>query len=891
MNAMNTHQFKHISIISFLVFAAWGCLYKPAVAQQKQAPVSLSWLGGKAPGVKTGVSWGVPFAKGTVPKNSSYVLNTDNGTTIPVQVWPMAYWPDGSLKWVGFSAVVDGAVGSFQLQPAKAGSKPVMQPLLTENASAIQINTGVLQGGISKKGTQLLSSLTVNNKIVCSSAQLVTIVQHGQSTDIGSPVKEKYLGEIDSATIEQNGPLRAVVKIKGRRISTGNNGSLPFIVRLYFYKDQPSIKMVHTIIYDGDEHKDFIRGLGVSFSVPMREEIQNRHIAFSGQDGAMWFEPVQPLIGAKAITDANGHNPYAEQLAGHRVADKKTFSARDQQLMSDWATWSDYKLNQLSADGFTLQKRTNAQSAWINSAGSGHASGLVFAGDVSGGLGVGVKDFWQSYPASLEVRHADSARAELIAWLWSPDGTEMDMRHYDTKAHTLNASYEDVDEGLSTPDDIGRTSVLTLFPRADVPARGEAEQMTHASAEPPLLVCTPAYYHSTNTFGPWSLPDRSTPNRQLLEDQLDRMFSFYQQQQKIARWYGFWNYGDLMHTYDEQRQRWMYDVGGFAWMNSEEMPDIWLWYSFLRSGRADIFRMAEAMTRHTQEVDVYHTGRLAGLGSRHNVTHWGDGAKEIRISQAILKRFYYYLTTDERTGDLMHEVANADYALVEMDPLRKILPKTEYPTHIRTGPDWLAAAGNWMTEWERTGNVKYRDKIITGMKSVTDMPNGLLTALSFGYDPKTGVLHDVPDKQPLGQFLMIMGGAEVAFELSTLLDEPKWSKTWLDACVAWARNGKGEMAGPRAAAFAAFKKNDPELGKLAWQQMAKPGDGTGLDRFPTQPAFVPGKDLFAPGTGVPPLVATGHLSQWALNIIETLELAGKWLPPSPDSLQKVSGKK
>src|SRR5260221_3272860 len=111
------------------------------------------------------------------------------------------------------------------------------------------------------------------------------------------------------------------------------------------------------------------------------------------------------------------------------------------------------------------------------------------------------------------------------------------------------------------------------------------------------------------------------------------------------------------------------------------MRAFWVWNSFLRRGKAENSRMAEAMARRTQEVDVYHLGRFAGLGSRHNVRHWGCGAKEVRISQAILKRFYYYLTTDERTGDLMHEVADVDFKLVDVDPLRKILPKSQYPTH------------------------------------------------------------------------------------------------------------------------------------------------------------------------------------------------------------------
>lgn len=50
------------------------------------------------------------------------------------------------------------------------------------------------------------------------------------------------------------------------------------------------------------------------------------------------------------------------------------------------------------------------------------------------------------------------------------------------------------------------------------------------------------------------------------------------------------------------------------------------------------------MTRHLSEVDSHHTGPFAGLGSRHHVTHWGDGAKEARIACAHLRRPYYYLT-------------------------------------------------------------------------------------------------------------------------------------------------------------------------------------------------------------------------------------------------------
>lgn len=57
-----------------------------------------------------------------------------------------------------------------------------------------------------------------------------------------------------------------------------------------------------------------------------------------------------------------------------------------------------------------------------------------------------------------------------------------------------------------------------------------------------------------------------------------------------------------------------------------------------------MWRMASAMTRHISESDVHHTGTFAGLGSRHHVSHWGDGAKEARVAGAMLRRPLYYIS-------------------------------------------------------------------------------------------------------------------------------------------------------------------------------------------------------------------------------------------------------
>jgi hypothetical protein len=759
-------------------------------------PVPVRWLGDTPAPLVTGVSFGVPWPRGAVPKTQAFALTAADGRNLPVQTWPLAFWPDGSLKWVGVATVAGPeTTGEIKLTaaaavPAAAGATVTVR----RSDTTFIIDTGRVQAVIPLHGSNLIDRLSVDGREVARAGRLVCILQDGPDGDAtATPARERFGTRVDRVTLEQSGPVRAVLKIEGMHLSARTSRAwLPFTVRLYFYAGQESIRLVHSIVFDGDESRDFIRGLGLVFGVPLREQIQNRHVRFSGEGGGLWSEPIQPMIGrgGRFVAEPNGTaDVYPRQIEGLRVPNREEVTARSQGWLADWAVWDGFKLVQPNSDGFTIVKRTNAESAWIAAGAGRRASGLVFAGDVSGGLAVSLKNFWQSYPAALEVQKMATGEAELTVWLWSPDAPGMDLRHYDTRAHGLEAVYEDVQPGFSTAHGVGRTSELTLFPTAAVPAKADTVKMAALGAAPPLLVCTPPYLHSAQAFGHWGLLDPSTPVKAAIEQRLATTLEFYLTQPDQHNWYGFWDFGDVMHSYDDERHTWRYDLGGMAWANSELGPDLWLWYSFLRTGRADVFRMAEAMTRHTGEVDCYHLGKFAGLGSRHNVRHWGCGAKEARISQAGYRRFHYYLTTDERTGDVMREMLNADYKTIDYDPMRLAQPITEAerkvaPTRVRLGPDWFAFLGNWMTEWERTGDTRWRDKILVGVESLAAMPLGLRTGknLVYGYDPATGRLYQLSDEPGVYNLATIMGGAEVVFELNLMLDDPRWQRLWLQYC-------------------------------------------------------------------------------------------------------------
>lgn len=862
-------------------------LYAVPVLPAKAQKVSsvLRWVGNQ-PTAETPVSFGIPFSQGELNPDGGIVLLSEDGERVASDFWPMAFWQDGSVKWAGVATVAKPEYGTlrFETQTKKEKSKQTFADgiKVTETPDQLVVSNEEMSVYISKRNGYLMDSLCLSGSKVGGAAWLHCTTQNHPSTEEGQNITfSDYFGKVETATVEREGNVRALVRLEGKYFDgMDENGRswLPFTVRLYFYAGSNQVKMVHTFVYDGDMDKDFIHSLGVRFEVPMREALYNRHVAFATSDGGVWAEPVQPLSGRRILT-LNGDKSWQDrQMRGERIPEADCFDAKNRNLLKHWAGWNGFRLSQTTPDAFIIRKRTHAGRPWIGTFSGTRAPGYVFAGDVSGGIGVCLSDFWQSYPTALQIDSACTDNALLTVWMWSPDAPPMDLRHYDYEAHDLEASYEDVQEGMSTPYGVARTHTLTLLPHARYDGKAAVAECARHLSQPVPLMCTPEYLHSKRAFGVWSLPDRSNDRRAKVESRLDDYLTYYLKLVEQHKWYGFWNYGDFMHTYDPIRHEWKYDVGGYAWDNTELATNMWLWYSFLRTGRADVWKLAEAMSRHTAECDVYHLGPYARLGSRHNVSHWGCGAKEARISQAAWNRFYYYLTTDERSGDLMTEVKDAEQMLYTIDPMRLALPRSQYPctapARLRVGPDWLAYAGNWMTEWERTGNTAYRDKIIVGMKSIAALPNGIFTGPGvLGFDPATGILSYEGDRnmQHTNHLLSIMGGFQMMNEMMEMVDVPEWNKVWLSHAADYkekaTRITRNRFPVTSLIAYTAFKTGNKEKASEAWKELWTTCNND-------QPFVV--REILAPEVPSPivenPNVCTNDAAMWSLSAIYMQEV-------------------
>lgn len=812
---------------------------------------NLRWLSAASgrEALSNGVSFGMPWPKGLYQPGQCFVIEGKDSVH-PIDCRPLAFWPDGTLKWTAHS--ISGNIGYSESYSVKGVNTTELQDgfAIDRTSPSILISTrSGLQLRLAPPGSSsLIETLVIDGQLVSTGATVVASID-----------KREYSTLLKEINFENQTGSRTVVKLSGAVVCDGRE-HLPFDARLYVYSDSSSLRIVHSFIHDleGDEP---LTSLGLKFSIPFRDtEPYNRHIRLGGSGGGVLKEEVQGLTGLRSGPTIQNRR---DQAAGRVVT-----LHEDEWEKSDFArglacvpTFDAYTLSQLSSDGFTVKKRTKKGQSWIKVPGGGRADGIAYVGSAKhGGLAVGMADFWERYPTQIDLSDLTKDDASITIWLYSPlaepletspfhDGLGLDT--YEKQFEAVWVTYEDYEPGFATANGIARSNELFIQPYVTTPSNQQLASFSSIVRETPRLVPTSDYMHSTGVFhGCWSPDFRTlgytpTQRERDIEGNLDLLFNHYRGQIEQHRWYGFWDYGDVQHTYDPYRHSWRYDVGGFAWDNSELSTDLWLWLYFLHTGRSDVFKVAEAMTKHTGEVDVYHSGRFKGFGTRHGVQHWSDSSKQLRISNVLYRRIYYYLTGDERTGELMEELQECQHALLGLNSHRKVLAHGEVPQGFalaNIGLDCGALIATWLTAWERRilGWERARDFIVKLLSGLSVLPHGIASN-EILLNPSTCEVRECTSPMPpylISHLSILFGLPETLTEaLDSIKDDfPSVAKDflqiWLSYCKSY--NGSPEVQrkeygfefGPVSwkqshstlTAIAAVAEQSDEMGRAVWDQ-------------------------------------------------------------------------
>lgn len=685
----------------------------------------------------SGTTFGIPYGKGEMTSEKLETLRLfASGKQLTSEIIPSAYWPDKSIKWAAVMAKIDS---HEQLEILATESTSDNQIKLEETAELITVDNSIMKVELSKTSDAIIEKLTYE--------QLGKVLG-GQR--LVAKAGEKELSYIKtSIEIENKTSVRVVIKIsfdileKEARIFKND-------VRLYIYLNSEEIKYTNTLFVDEGTSSVTVTDIGIQTVAYLKEESSfNKFARFSLQDGT-YTEPFMSLA-TRRFMKQNMY--YTRQLK----AINQDIDNMPEQLIEHAntnATWHNYLLKHNNSQVYNLSKSTNhnLQSVQID---EGFKSNGGFAiSDGNTDITIVPTNFWEKYPSASEVEDLGLNQTKMTYWF--NHNQPMVFDHYSEKHH-FNC-YEGFEFIKSSAIGIANTSEFYL---SITSTRTNAEFYNYCDDKQKahILIADEAVYRESLAAGVYGKRRDQLSEDFVYEQAADKMLDFYNLEVAQRSWYGYWNYGDVMHTFDNHRGQWWYDSGGYAWQNTELNPNMWLWYSFLRNQDLKSYKMAYNMTRHNADTDVYHFGEYKGLGSRHNVLHYGCSCKEPRISMAHLYRIFYYLHYDERIGEIMDMVVDVDKTMDTTGPFDEFYDKVPGKTYMRIGPDWAALCSNWLVKYERFLDENALEKMQIGLKSIDQFENKLLEGPEVLFNNETYELESVGSGLNNGYHMTISFGA------------------------------------------------------------------------------------------------------------------------------------
>ena len=398
----------------------------PLCVQNPSADVLTAWP----------VTSGVPFPKGSLDSVEHLRLLDPQGKERPLQAQSQARWPDGSVKWalVSFRADVpaEGKANytleyGTKVKPADSKTGLSVEP----RTDGVAVVTGPMRLEISKSDVRLPGKVWLDkngdrqftdDEVVC-----------GAGSDGGKGVLADAsgrlfttLGPAEEVTVEERGPERACVLVKGHHIATDGAKLFAYEARIVAYAGQKFVRLFHT--FGNDELKNAFTSVR-----ELRLEL--------------------PIVGGATRFEMGGETSGVPTRQGATAQSPRLFQDCDDHYRST--------AGQTKAEG----KRA---AGWMRVSGPRAA------------MTVAVRDFWQLYPKAisadaegikvgimppLEVdQYAEQAKdpVKLVHYYYNLLGGQYKIKQGQTKTHEILVSFED--NAKNTGLDAFQQGVMAVAP-------------------------------------------------------------------------------------------------------------------------------------------------------------------------------------------------------------------------------------------------------------------------------------------------------------------------------------------------------------------------------------------------------------------------------------------
>ena len=635
------------------------------------------------------VTSGVPISQGQFRMGDAASLTNEQGQIIPVQTEPLSYWPDHSVKWLllDFQAdLTELASQSFQLKYGKHAKVVPLPSILTASKTRQGIT---LDTGVLKVNLDRHQFRLLDK---------VWLDQNGN-----------HIYE-DSERMTQSRAAGLTLSTPDGERFTGNwttaemeieqSGPMRVCVRISGSHLNRSGKRFRYIVrlhaYRGLPHLKIMH----TFIHDHRPETMTR---------------VQDMT----LSFTSAHRKSAKGLFGNGHTGNQLFQQDDQRYLVD------------------------GQPAGTQ------ASGWAALVSESGGLAVGLRDFWENWPKGIR----------LVTQKEQPPQLHMDIlpRFTNHPYHSQDIQEEAklhyyLRDGVYTfKIGFAKTHELwaTFFEKNKTP--NQLNDFYQAIDKPLLAQRSSGDVFQTRVIG--NTPPSNLTRFSGYDSWLQGFFQLHLDDREHVREYGLMNYGDW------------YNVNWDSWGNLEYDTGRCFFIQYLRSGDRRFFDRAAAAAKHLIDVDTTHAVNedvrqfggsyhfLPGSIWAHTVGHTGgyyatyDGEKYINEAPLVMKGpyqvgmsdtghvwmggafDYYHLTGDRRAQEI---------AIQACDVLASRMP-TRYTDHLR-GIGW--PMNMMLNAYESTGQKKYLEAARKNwhvLKEKLDHEKGWVVMLAYGHcnEPST----------------------------------------------------------------------------------------------------------------------------------------------------------
>ena len=570
---------------------------------------------------------GVPLPPGELHDLAATWVENPAGDPVPAQLRPLSRWPDGSIKWLLADfpvAPTDAARAGYALCAGEAAPEAAPAPVLQveESATDITVCTGPLRFSVSREHFSLVERAELGQ--VSDSGEFVAgreVVAPGAGGESWVRICESFSDEDGKrriygmggtclaslarddyrVAVEEAGPLRAVIRCSGAYEADipahHYAGYQPFryIVRLCACAGESFIRVLHTLVVTCNPRETEVEEIGVRVPFSVAGDVEVR----TGE-----------IALAQSLT--SGEELLAEQLSDDR-----------------------FSLKLQGPESPRLLARGERSEGWMT------------VDDGRAGLGVGLRYMPEEFPKAIRANRP-SPGVDLLLWKDSGHGRLAFNRYSE------EVSWDEGEGVYSDGTGAAKTSEY-LIHFFDAGEAADTPDRMRGLLSPPHVGLDPAWTARCGVTGGFAPGDteRFPASERMMTGFLDWMTGHVH----TGRWYGFLDWGDVRAMWDHEVAAWRF-YGRWGWCNSEWDPRHGLWIQYLRTADAGYYPLAEAMTRHSMDVDTchFHPFRpyMVGGGFRHSIDHFGD---EPCASHTFLDNWidYYYLTGDLRTLEVLRE--------------------------------------------------------------------------------------------------------------------------------------------------------------------------------------------------------------------------------------------